>query len=523
MDFSFTSQAKVAELAGPLNGVLVNPGTATPDQLFAFTLGYFFRKIAPIPSPKIRTLLNSATKHKTVLREQPGFTPSRSLDYPTFAPSELISEINHWMYDRFGLTASERAHRVYRASQLMSTPEATDQLGRNLPEEVLLDIFAYSLVEPTLLGKPLDLSAVSFEIVARGNQSQYDDDDRLEIEPVMVTLTSPRSRPFLQPDHGPLQHIPVEAVSARQGFSIPLGNTEFYTARIAQVERSLIATLSHAISTSHDVTAAINFGDGSAGPYLRVLKNHDRSLTAYVMSNYDLWEPNENWFTAVMTNFEWMALSLNVPGRVVYRKSWKPSTAPWHIANALALVLSNVFGIFQVGEPQVLVQQLNSTNLPEFINKHRLSTVRLFEADETVAADFVMSARLMAPEPHFATKSPGTEGFFARQEIEKALKIAEEHDDEVGMYTLEDLLHRLTGRLKIEQSWMNEISEMVTGRPSGVMMIIDDFFDNAGGSRQVTDIAMFSDRELWDLSEKNDAALFELIRRNPELGFPAPE
>lgn len=516
MDFSASSQAKVSELAGPLNGVLVEPAVATPDQLFAYLLGSYFRSIPLISGPKLRVVLSVARKNRNSSGTHPNFTPSQSLDSRTFSPSEPDGETDVWSFDSFGLAASERAHRIYRASLLMTTAEATEQLSKELPGEVLLDLLAYSLVMPTLIGKPLDNSLVSAQIQARTVAKVDLSKKTTARDSSIPILTSPRSRPYFQADKPAISHVPAEALSGRKGFTISQGEKQFYTTQIVESERSFIATLSQAINQSSDVTVAINYGDGTTGPYLRVQRGSDRSRTAYLVSNYDLWEPNENWFEGVLTNIEWMALHLDVQGRVVYRKSWGPIAAPWHIANAVAMLMTNVFDIYREGPPQVLFLRDSSLALDDFINSHDLRAVGYFDEDQSVAADFVMSSRLMAPEPQHATSSPGIEGSFARRELLKALSIAEEHDDEVGMYTLGDLVDRLIERFAFEQPWMNEISDIITGRPSDVFMLVDDFFDRGGGSRHVTDIAMFSDSELWRFSETSDAALFEMVRRDTQ-------
>lgn len=362
---------------------------------------------------------------------------------------------------------------------------------------------------------------ISPEYSAETRHSAEEVDESFEVAAPIPVLYSPRTSGYILPGEPAPSKPILDCLADNRDFQIPVSYEDIYTSDVQEFERAFIATLASSISLPGEAAVVLRMPSDQGGVYLSYEHSDDGSITVYMMSNYDLWEPKEEWFRAVMTNLEWFALRLSVPGQIAYRKSWPAGVAPWHVANAVALVAVHVFDVLRDGIPTPLYQWPGDARVAKFAHKYSLAEpLNLFGFDQTSSHISIGMDKGRFPKAIPSETSPGSETIFARDEVNAAYDIAADNDDELGVYTLKYLVQRLEERLKYEQPWMNEISEMITGHPSGFHMIIDDFHASTGGAREVTDIAMVEDRDLFLMAgDGNVAAVIELARRNPDLRF----
>lgn len=148
MDFSSNSKATVSQLAGPLNGVIHDPTTATADQLFSAVFAYRLRALKEIAGPKLALLFHEAKRNRSEVVNYSFLETEISVDFSTFGPRVAEDDNFSVGFDPdIGEVAFHRATRLARVAHELVTPEDSSRLGATLPEEVLLDLFAYTLID----------------------------------------------------------------------------------------------------------------------------------------------------------------------------------------------------------------------------------------------------------------------------------------------------------------------------------------------------------------------------------------
>lgn len=525
---------RVELLTMPLNGECGDLTNANVDELFAIMMGYHFRTVRRFDGPALVSM-TMGLRHRGNRARPSGLTnkviPRSGIDFENFGPRYGNDPRSVGNDDSFFLIAMERVARAYMSHELhRHSPKSAEDFSREGPDEILLDLYAYTRID-TRKSVPEYPHAVANEIWKRIDEQRI----REGLEPIRGSaplkleansnqhhpaLESSQARQFVGPGMRALTAPPQAATSSNANFSTALNRQDRYDEDIENSEIEFMSLLAKGMSVTKKFTVATKLGNGEPGPYVQYRQDSNGNMTVFLVSNFDVWEPKEMWFQAVLSNLEWLGIFVDVPGRVVYRKTWKPRTPTWHIANAVALVISQVFDAWREGLPDFLYDAQQEGTLREFASEHVLAVApEFFGEDQSIAAEFVESSVMMAPEPVASEVSPAYESQFALDQIRIALKIASDHDDENGMYTLGELEKRFEERLRHEQWWLNEMSDRQLGRTSTLQMIQESFLPGSVG-RHITDITMISERDLLSMAGRGDvAAIEELVRRNPELGF----
>jgi len=230
------------------------------------------------------------------------------------------------------------------------------------------------------------------------------------------------------------------------------------TTRLHNFDVFLSATLSRLIDTRDNFYVALWRADSAGGPYINFSRKQDK-YEVTLMSNYRQLEKRENWFAAAISLFEWYAYDTGFLGVKLYRKSWSLEEDPVEIASAISLVVTYVLDALASGYSLVQIPQLQDSVFMEQYKKGQLSPVL---DDASMGWRLIEAANKNGFHPPISQYRAGMDSLVSQHNLRDAIDIAAENDDELGMYSLEQVLEDVHKREELFKPVLGKLREFIS-------------------------------------------------------------
>lgn len=211
----------------------------------------------------------------------------------------------------------------------------------------------------------------------------------------------------------------------------------------------LTLLIARSIQVSKNFTVALKQDGFAGGPYLNVVRHADH-IEATLISNYRKLEPKENWFSAVLSLFEWTNFNTGVLTTRLYRKVWPATFSSVDVAISIAEVMTYVLNAHR-GDFWVFTSLPGTDPLLSSLPDNIFWINPAF--DSTFAAKVTQETREHGMIPQPTSRSVANESNQWSDALDDAIVLAEMADDELGIMSLNQLRRDLMFR----DGYVNEL------------------------------------------------------------------
>lgn len=252
--------------------------------------------------------------------------------------------------------------------------------------------------------------------------------------------------------------IPASAYTMFDGFVRQLKADPERTTRLQNFDVYLTATLARLMDTRDTFFTALWRADSAGGPYISFVKKADK-YEVTLMSNYRKLEKREQWFAAALSLFEWYAADTGFLGVKLYRKSWSLDNDPVEIASAISLAVTYVLDGLASECALIQIPRLQDEIFEGEYRKGQLNPV---VDDASMGWRLIKEANSNGFYPPVSQYRAGMDSLISQHNLRDAIDIAAENDDELGMYSLEQLLEDVQKREALFKPIPDKIREFIS-------------------------------------------------------------
>ena len=216
----------------------------------------------------------------------------------------------------------------------------------------------------------------------------------------------------------------------------------------------LTLLIAYGLKKKTSFTLALKQDGYAGGPYLNVVKKSDY-IEATLISNYRQLEPKEEWFSAVLSLFEWTNIVTGVLTTKLYRKVWPSEFPDIEVAASISEVMTYVLGANR-SPYWVFVTFDKKDALLNALPENIYWFIPMFDA--SFAGRVTGETRRKKMIPSATTRSVHSERELGLEAVVPAIFIAEQVDDEIGITTL----GQLKKDLEYRASYLDELRTSVT-------------------------------------------------------------
>lgn len=203
------------------------------------------------------------------------------------------------------------------------------------------------------------------------------------------------------------------------------------------------------IQTSNEFTLALKQDGYAGGPYLNVVRTDDR-IEATLISNYRKLEPKENWFSAVLSLFEWTNINTGVLSTKLYRKVWPATFSAIDVAISISEVMTYVLNAHR-GDFWIFTTLEREDPLLAELPENVFWIIPAFDSSFASKVSRETREHGMIPQP--TSRSVANESNQWSDALDDAIVLAEMADDELGIMSLNQLRRDLMFR----DGYVNEL------------------------------------------------------------------
>lgn len=251
--------------------------------------------------------------------------------------------------------------------------------------------------------------------------------------------------------------IPASSYTKFDGFVRRLRADPERTTRLHNFDVYLSATIARLMDTRDYFFVALWRADSAGGPYINFTKKADK-YEVTLMSNYRKLEKREEWFAAALSLFEWYAADTGFLGVKLFRKSWSLDIDPVEIASAISLVVTYVLDALASGYSLIQIPHLQDDVFEGQYRKGQLAPVI---DDASMGWRLIESANSKGFHPPVSQYRAGMDPLISQHNLRDAIDIASENDDEIGMYSLGQLLEDVQKREALFKPVHDKLREFV--------------------------------------------------------------
>ena len=252
--------------------------------------------------------------------------------------------------------------------------------------------------------------------------------------------------------------IPASSYTMFDGFVRRLRADPERTTRLHNFDVYLTTTLARLMDTRNKFFTALWRADSAGGPYINFVKKADK-YEVTLMSNYRKLEKREQWFAAALSLFEWYAADTGFLGVKLYRKSWSLDNDPVEIASAISLAVTYVLDGLASDYALIQIPRLQDEIFEGEYRKGQLNPV---VDDASMGWRLIAEANSNGFYPPVSQYRAGMDSLISQHNLRDAIDIAAENDDELGMYSLEQLLEDVQKREALFKPVTDKIREFIS-------------------------------------------------------------
>lgn len=252
--------------------------------------------------------------------------------------------------------------------------------------------------------------------------------------------------------------IPASAYTQFDGFIRRLRADPERTTRLHNFDVYLTTTLARLMDTRNEFFTALWRADSAGGPYISFVKKADK-YEVTLMPNYRKLEKREQWFAAALSLFEWYAADTGFLGVKLYRKSWSLDNDPIEIASAISLAVTYVLDGLASDCALIQIPRLQDEIFEDEYRKGQLNPV---VDDASMGWRLIAEANSNGFYPPVSQYRAGMDSLISQHNLRDAIDVAAENDDELGMYSLEQLLEDVQKREALFKPVTDKIREFIS-------------------------------------------------------------